>query len=85
MFEYNLEKSQINKSKHGLDFDEAQVIWSDLNRVEIQATSTTEPRFMTIGKINGKHWSAIFTCRGENIRLISVRRSRDEEVRVYES
>jgi uncharacterized protein len=85
MFEYNLEKSQNNKSKHGLDFDEAQVIWTDPNRVEIQASSTTEPRFMVIGKINGKHWSAIFTYRGENIRLISVRRSRNEEIRVYES
>ncbi len=53
--------------------------------VEIQASSTTESRFMVIGRVEGKHWSAIITYRDNNIRLISVRRSRDDEVRVYES
>ncbi len=85
MFEYDPAKSQHNKSKHGLDFEEAQLIWSDPRRVEIQASSTTEPRFMVIGQVKGKHWSAIITYREKNIRLISVRRSRDDEVKVYES
>ncbi len=53
--------------------------------VEIQASSTTESRFMVVGRVEGKYWSAIITYRGNNIRLISVRRSRDDEVRVYES
>jgi uncharacterized DUF497 family protein len=33
----------------------------------------------------GKHWSGIITYRGENIRIISVRRSRPEELAIYES
>lgn len=85
VFEYDPEKSQINKSKHGLDFEQAQLLWNDPLRVEIQANSTTEPRFMVIGQLAGKHWSAIVTYRNKNIRLISVRRSRDDEVEVYES
>lgn len=85
MFEYDPAKSQLNKSKHGLDFEEAQLLWSDPRRVEIQASFTTEPRFMVIGQVAGKHWSAIITYRENNIRLISVRRSRDDEVKVYES
>ena len=85
MFEYDPAKSQLNKSKHGLDFEEAQLLWRDPQRVEIQASSTTEPRFMVIGQVEGKHWSAIITYREKNIRLISVRRSRDNEVNVYES
>ena len=85
MFEYDPAKSQLNKAKHGLDFEEAQLLWSDPRRVEIQASSTTEPRFMVIGQAEGKHWSAIITYRENNIRLISVRRSRDDEVEFYES
>jgi uncharacterized DUF497 family protein len=85
VFAYDPVKSQLNKSKRGLDFEEAQLLWSDPRRVEIQASFTTESRFMIIGKVEGKHWSAIITYRENNIRLISVRRSRDDEVEVYES
>ncbi len=84
MFEYDLEKSQRNQSKHGIDFERAQLLWDDPKRVEIQAKSTTESRFMVIGKIDGKCWSAIATYRNEKIRIISVRRSRNDEVEFYE-
>jgi uncharacterized protein len=85
LFEYDPGKSQGNKSKHGIDFDEAQLLWNDVFRVEIQAQSTTEPRLIIIGKVWGKHWSAIVTYRDESIRIISVRRSRENEVNLYES
>jgi uncharacterized protein len=84
-FEYDPLKSQSNKVKHGIDFAEAQGIWSDIERVEIQAVSTSEPRQMVIGKWQQKHWSAIVTDRNQVIRIISVRRSRDTEVALYES
>ncbi len=71
--------------KHGIDFEEAQELWSDPAVVEIPARVTDEPRWVVIGKIGEKHWSAVITRRNENIRLISVRRSRDEEVELYES
>jgi len=84
-FEYDPVKSQSNKLKHGIDFEKAQSLWSDVERVEIQAISTTEPRFMVIGQWQQKHWSAIVTYRNQIIRIISVRRSRDSEVALYES
>jgi uncharacterized DUF497 family protein len=84
-FEFDRRKSQINKKKHGIDFIEAQGLWEDPDRIEIPAKTTDEPRFILIGKISEKHWSSIFTYRGEKIRLISVRRSRIEEIEVYES
>ena len=84
-FEFDETKSQSNKAKHGIDFVEAQIIWLDPDLIEIPAITTDEPRFLVIGKILGKHWSAIITYRDENIRLISVRRSRIEEVKLYES
>jgi hypothetical protein len=84
-FEYDPGKSAENKRKHGIDFDEAQKLWADPDLVEIPARTSDEPRWLLIGKIGQKHWSAVVTRRGENIRLISARRSREEEVRIYES
>jgi uncharacterized protein len=84
-FEYDPNKSRLNSEKHGLNFDEAQVLWEDENRLEIPAKTEDEPRFLVIGKIEEKFWSAVITYRGDNIRIISIRRSRDEEVELYES
>jgi uncharacterized protein len=84
-FEYDPDKSAENKGKHGIDFEAAQRLWADSGLVEIPARTTDELRWLLIGKIDEKHWSAVITRRGENIRLISVRRSRDEEVDIYES
>ena len=83
-FEYDERKSRANLAKHGIDFVRAQDLWSDLDLVEIPATTSDEPRFLVIGRIEGKHWSAVITHRGGTIRIISVRRSRAEEVAFYE-
>lgn len=85
MFEFDDLKSKSNFQKHGIDFIEAQALWNDSNLLEIPAKTLDEPRFLTIGMIGHKHWSAVITYRNEKIRLISVRRSRDEEVTLYES
>jgi hypothetical protein len=84
-FEYDSEKSASNKLKHGIDFREAQALWDDIDYIEIPAMTADEPRFLVIGKIAGKHWSGVITYRDEHIRIISVRRSRKEEVDLYES
>ena len=84
-FEFDHNKSQSNKDKHGIDFQTAQLIWLDPSFVEIPAKTKDEPRFLVIGQISDKHWSAIITYREDNIRIISVRRARNEEVKIYES
>jgi uncharacterized DUF497 family protein len=84
-FEYDDEKSQANLKKHGIDFRDAQALWKDPELLEIQARSEDEPRFLVIGLIGPKHWSAVVTYRNGIIRLISVRRSRAREVELYES
>lgn len=83
-FEYDSNKSQSNLEKHGISFDSAQALWDDPDLLEIPAHTADEPRFVVIGRIEGKHWSGIITYRKERIRIISVRRSRPEEVRLYE-
>lgn len=84
-FEFDEKKSKANRSKHGIDFVDAQLLWLDSNLLELPAKTEDEPRFLMIGIIDRKHWSAVITYRNEAIRLISVRRSRGEEVKLYES
>ena len=84
-FEFDLHKSQSNLEKHGIDFTRAQAIWDDESYIEIPARTSDEPRWLVIGRINEKFWSAVITYRGESIRIISVRRSREEEIELYES
>jgi uncharacterized protein len=83
-FEFDPTKSAANQEKHGIDFVRAQELWRDSMRVEVPARTVDEPRWLVIGRIDGKHWSAVVTYREERIRVISVRRSRDEEVAIYE-
>ncbi len=84
-FEYDETKSKRNKEKHGIDFVEAQFLWDDPKRIEIPAKTEDEPRYVVIGKIGEKHWSVIVAYRENKIRIISVRRSRKEEIEFYES
>lgn len=83
-FEFDLAKSTSNNKKHGIDFLVAQALWDDPDFIEIPLKTIDEPRVLVIGRISEKHWSAIITYRSEKVRLISVRRSRKEEVEIYE-
>lgn len=83
-FEFDPTKSASNKAKHGIDFFEAQALWQDDGLVEAPVPSEVEMRFLAIGRLDGKSWTAVFTLRGEAVRIISVRRARKEEVVFYE-
>ena len=84
-FEFDPRKSAANLEKHGIDFVEAQRLWEDPGLLEIPARTEDEPRWLIIGRIDAKLWSAVVTSRSDAIRIISVRRSRDDEVALYES
>ena len=84
-FEFDEAKSRANKTKHGIDFIEAQALWSDPDFLEIPARTTDEERFLCIGKIQDAQWSAVITYRLKKTRIISARRSRKEEKELYES
>ena len=84
-FEFDERKSRVNMEKHGIGFIEAQALWGDPDLLGIPLKSDDEPRVLFVGRIGGKHWSAIVTYRHVRVRIISVRRSRDEEKELYES
>ena len=83
-FEFDPLKSASNHEKHGVDFVQAQELWQDPMRIEVPARTAGEVRWLVIGLMGGKHWSAVVTNREDRIRVISVRRARDEEIRIYE-
>jgi uncharacterized protein len=85
IFEFDEAKSKTNLKMHGIDFIQAQALWDDPDLLEIPAKTIDEPRYLVIGMIESKHWSAVVTCRSESIRIISVRHTRAEEVKLYES
>lgn len=84
-FEFDAAKSESNRKKHGIDFFQAQRLWEDGRRVEVPARTEDEPRFLVVGKVADRHWSAVITYRNDVVRFISVRRSRSSEVEIYES
>lgn len=83
-FEFDKNKSESNKEKHQIDFVDAQALWNDPDRIEIPAITSDEERYLIIGKIGEKVWSAVITYRDNKTRIISVRRSREKEVMLYE-
>jgi uncharacterized protein len=84
-FEYDPQKSEINLAKHGINFEHAQALWEDEHHLEIPAKPMDEPRFLVIGKIKDKLWSAVITYRAQQVRIISLRRSREDERELYEN
>jgi uncharacterized DUF497 family protein len=85
MFEFDPLKSEANKIKHGIEFEESKRLWDDPNRIVIEARMVDEKRFMMIAELNGTIWSTIYTLRSESTRIISVRRSRENEKEIYYS
>ena len=84
IFEWDEGKSQINKSKHRIDFETARNLWLDENRVEIHAPYPLENRNILIAEYQNKLWAAVYTMRGDTLRIISVRRARKKETILYE-
>ncbi len=83
--EYDKNKSIANKIKHGIDFEEARKLWDDDMVFNSLLPFPYEERYLYVGNIDGKMWTAIVTCRDKVIRLISVRRARKKEIQNYEN
>lgn len=85
MFEFDPKKSESNRLKHGIDFIQAQQLWEDANRVVLEARTMDEKRYLLIAQFDERIWSAIYTIRNNSIRIISVRKSRENEKEIYYS
>ncbi len=82
-FEFDPNKSEINKQKHGIDFEEVQGLWLDPRRIEIEAKTVGELRKLLIAQLSDEIWSVIFTMREDKVRIISARKTRKNEKEIY--
>jgi uncharacterized DUF497 family protein len=83
-FEWDPQKNRTNRLKHKIDFESAKRLWEDPDRIEIRAPHPIENRYILIGKMGECLWSTVYTLRGEAVRIISVRRSKKQEIKLYE-
>ena len=86
-FEWDAPKAQTNRTKHGVDFEEATTVFGDPLSVTIPdlAHSQTEPRFIILGRSHRQRLLVVVpTERRDNIRLISARRASRRERKDYE-
>lgn len=83
MYVWDTTKSQINKQKHGISFEEARDHVFEGRNILAPAVAydKNEIRHAVIGKYQNRYYVGIFTFVPEGIRIISVRRARDEEER----
>ena len=83
-FEYDINKSNKNREKHGIDFIETQKLFYDRDAIIYPSKYADEDRFYVTGLIDDKFYTSIVTFRDENIRIISTRRARKKEIEQYE-
>lgn len=84
-FDWDPAKEYTNKEKHRVSFEDAKAIW-DLGHLEVKDIAyaeSGEKRSATIGWIRNRLYVAIWTKRHSKIRLISVRRARENEEKVF--
>jgi uncharacterized DUF497 family protein len=84
-FAFDPDKSDANAKKHGIDFFDAQLLWLDDMLIEVPARTAGQPRWLVVGRISDRHWSAVIPRRGDTLRIISLRRARPEEIKLYET
>lgn len=83
-FEFDPAKSAANLAKHGIDFEAAQALWEDEALIVAPARAEDELRWLAVGRIDGRHWTAVYTVRDGAVRIISVRRARGDEIDAYQ-
>lgn len=80
---FDPDKSRRNLEKHGIDFETAQSLWLDERRVTFDTAFQDENRSGVIAAYQERLWCAIYTIRDQSIRIISVRRARENEEAIY--
>ena len=81
-FEWNDQKRITNLEKHGLDFFDVVEVF-DNQHVVLSSAYDSEPRLLAIGTLQGRFVTVVYTLRSSVVRIISFRRSRNDEKQKY--
>lgn len=83
-YEWDEAKREANRRKHGVDFADAALFEWRTAVVE-ESSRADEPRYLAIGYIGERLHAVVYTKRGENRRIISMRAASDREEDRYAS
>lgn len=82
---FDSEKDAANIAKHGMSLSRAaDLVLDEAVVIEDRRKDYGEARFNAYGPINDVLHALSFTLRGEDIRVISLRRAREKEVRQWQ-
>lgn len=85
-FEWDSEKAETNRRKHGVDFADAVSVLEDPSALTLEDERETEERLVTMGMDSlGRILVVVYTWRGESVRLISARRATRSERNQYKA
>ncbi len=79
------DKDATNRAKHGVSLDFAARVLADPDRLDVLDVRFDygEDRFVAYGRVEGRVWVCVFVARGEQYRIISVRKANDRETSRY--
>jgi uncharacterized DUF497 family protein len=80
-------KARVNFEKHGIRFEEAQVIWGDPKSLEYFEDFAEEERFIRVGLNPSRGILLVVFCergKGDIVRIISARKATTSEKEIYE-
>ena len=84
MFAWDDTKRRANLKKHGIDFVDAEKIFRGVTlTAEDTREAYGEQRFLTLGLLDDQVVSVTHTERGNDIRIISIRKATKHEARYY--
>ena len=84
-FEFDPKKNRLNRERHGVDLAWAQGLWEETHVIILAKEVFGESRSLILAKIEDRCYVAVFTMRGDSIRLISCHRADVRLERIYES
>jgi uncharacterized DUF497 family protein len=85
MIEWDDNKRNKTLRVRGLDFaDVATVDWEEALTIEDVRQPYPETRYVTYAPLRGRMCVFVWCYRGKNIRVISLRKANDREVKKYE-
>jgi uncharacterized protein len=79
-------KRKSNLKKHGLDFEDAYLIYENPDKCTYEASRDDEYRLMDVALavIKGRLLTLVYSVRGDKVRVISFRNASREERKRYE-
>lgn len=78
-FDWDGDKRLANIEKHGINFDDVDLVFADERSISYSSPREREERFVIVGMLRDRLISVVFTPRGEAIRIISARAARPQE------